>query len=57
MCTATAQESATVNNANAEREVYCATAGVTPKFLRASRSQNEECANTDWVESYFNLTL
>jgi hypothetical protein len=57
MCTATAQESATVNNANAEREVYCATAGVTPKILSVSRSQNEECANTDWVESYFNLTL
>jgi hypothetical protein len=32
MCTATAQESATASDANAERQEYYATAGVTPKI-------------------------
>jgi hypothetical protein len=44
MCTATAQESATANDANAERQVYCATVGVTPKTVSALTSRNEECA-------------
>jgi hypothetical protein len=43
MCTATAQERATANNANAERQVYYATAGVTLKIVSASTSWNEEC--------------
>jgi hypothetical protein len=44
MCTATAQKSATANDANAERQVYCSTAGVTPKILSAPTSWNEKCA-------------
>jgi hypothetical protein len=42
MCTAIAQESTTANDANAERQVYCATACATPKIVSVSTSWNED---------------